>query len=148
MDFISLPKEILLCAIENAAKKWKLDWCIMCSCRFKILVVEEREHNLICVFSQIISLILYILTFQLADEIENERPKWCIFFSVQVVIKARSQSASCYRILIAVLQNIERRFHITTFCIVSKTSKILDLCMFTPNSNRRISLLIHGVYHV
>lgn len=120
----------------------------MCCCGFKILVVEERECNLICVFGQIISLILYILTFHLAAEIENEHPKCCILFSVHVVMKARNQNASSYCLLIAVLQNIERRFHITTFCIVSKISKLLDLCLFKPNSNRHISPLIYGIYNV
>lgn len=120
----------------------------MYCCGFKILVVEKRECNLICVFGQIISLILYILTFHLADEIENEHQKLCILFSVQVVMKARNQKANSYCLLIAVLKNIERRFHITTFCIVSKISKILDLCLFTPNSNRHIYPLIYGIYHV
>lgn len=92
-------------------------------------MVGEIEHNQICVFGQIALLILFMITFHLADEIENECSKYCILFSVQVVIKARSQNASSYFILI------------TSFLISKgnsallpsgefKTSKIFDLRTF------------------
>lgn len=42
-------------------------------------MVEEGECNLICVFGQITLLILYMITFYLGDEIENECPKMMHF---------------------------------------------------------------------
>lgn len=92
-------------------------------------MVGEIEYNLICVFGQIALLILYMITFHLADEIENECSKYCILFSVQVVIKARSQNASSYCILITSFLILKGN-SVLLPSAESKTSKIFDLRTF------------------
>lgn len=63
-----------------------------------------------------------MIAFYLADEIEDECPKMMHLFSVQVVIKARSQNASSYYILITVLQILKDNFTLPNSALCPKQS--------------------------